>query len=442
MSQKNFMSYGDAETVLSRFAQILKALDPEGGNLDTRLTAVENELYSHFTINAYNATVIKISGFKANASSASGETFVLRQRGAEAIILTFGNNTQDTILGTNYRAVRLYGGIGGTSKITNLQFDYTNRDLYVTVGGFGALSFSQIGGQKDALTYETGATVPETGVYNISVVDIATLTDLDAATADEPKVWVSAYHSSEAIYKFTVNTSTQTHFLINAGYGGDILLGVHTRDDRITAMQIGSQNGAVTGATSPTIKVSSNGLTFYVRVGSDTPLTVTQLYPTKYSNATITMETISSSDSDYTSATIVTVKKALITSDLTATVTSGSMAPITSGGVYTETRTVSTTSWTDSTTNIRFTAVKKNGWCMINTDGTSGSVVSNGSPVYAGQIPSGYRPSHLTKASGVYGDANTCAIVIDTDGTIRYGSWSENKTLSNVYWQAVYPCED
>ena len=45
-------------------------------------------------------------------------------------------------------------------------------------------------------------------------------------------------------------------------------------------------------------------------------------------------------------------------------------------------------------------------------------------------------------ASGVYGDANTCAIVIDTDGTIRYGSWSENKTLSNVYWQAVYPCED
>ena len=42
MSQKNFVSYGDAETVLSEFAGAIKALDPEGGNLDTRLTALEN----------------------------------------------------------------------------------------------------------------------------------------------------------------------------------------------------------------------------------------------------------------------------------------------------------------------------------------------------------------------------------------------------------------
>ena len=46
MSQKNFMSYGDAETVFTEYANAIKSLDPEGGNLDTRLTAVENAVPS------------------------------------------------------------------------------------------------------------------------------------------------------------------------------------------------------------------------------------------------------------------------------------------------------------------------------------------------------------------------------------------------------------
>ena len=41
MSQKNFMSYGDAEVVFTEVANAIKSLDPEGGTLDTRLTEVE-----------------------------------------------------------------------------------------------------------------------------------------------------------------------------------------------------------------------------------------------------------------------------------------------------------------------------------------------------------------------------------------------------------------
>lgn len=46
MSEKNFMSYGDAETVLSEYAEAIKVLDPEGGTLDTRLSAVEDVIPS------------------------------------------------------------------------------------------------------------------------------------------------------------------------------------------------------------------------------------------------------------------------------------------------------------------------------------------------------------------------------------------------------------
>ncbi len=46
MDKQNFMSYGDAETIFSEYANAIKALDPEGGTLDTRLSAVEGVIPS------------------------------------------------------------------------------------------------------------------------------------------------------------------------------------------------------------------------------------------------------------------------------------------------------------------------------------------------------------------------------------------------------------
>lgn len=195
-----------------------------------------------------------------------------------------------------------------TSDISDLQDDKQDKTLEtpLTIGGASRTTV------EGALRGLNGLVPSGASASN----------QLIAESDNYPKVFVSSYHGSEAVYKFTVATSTQTHFLINVGYGGDILLGVHTRDDRITAIQLGSQNGSTSSATMPTIKASSNGLTFYVRVGSDAPLSITQLYPAKYSNATVTMESVTSSDSGYTSASIVTIRRVIVNSDLTSLSTS------------------------------------------------------------------------------------------------------------------------
>ena len=245
-----------------------------------------------------------------------------------------------------------------------------------------------------------------------------------------PKVFVSGYHGSEAVYKFTVSASTQTHFLINVGYGGDILLGVHTRDDRITAIQLGSQNGSTSRASMPTIKVSSDGLIFYVRVGSDTPLSITQLYPTKYSNVTVTMESVTSSDSGYTSASIVTIRRVIVNSDVTSTVTSESNAPITSQGVANYINTGTATVNNNNTFTFDLPALSDgDAWEITVSAQTWNATLGFVSKYIASRSGTGYRLSNC-------GGATTGFSATISSNTVTFVWNNSDNTIA--YWRARY----
>ena len=97
-------------------------------------------------------------------------------------------------------------------------------------------------------------------------------------------------------------------------------------------------------------------------------------------------------------------------------------------------------SWTDETTSMQFEATKKNGYVFLQRGGSDGSVTSNGTPAYAGQLPSGFYPASVTYGSGIFGDAKNFAIQIMLTGEIKFGSWAHGVTITNPYWSIVFPC--
>ena len=132
------------------------------------LQAAQKNNYKHFYQSAYSGSIFKISGFKEASDASWGETFILRQRGGETILLSIGANWQDNTREENYVAFRIGAG---HRKITSMQFDYNNRDLYIVMSPRGELYISQINGEVDNLTISSNATIPDSGVYTIDIVD-------------------------------------------------------------------------------------------------------------------------------------------------------------------------------------------------------------------------------------------------------------------------------
>lgn len=192
LSAETTVSFLPNTRTVNGFQYYLKANHNVSGNVGAiwsafelysveRLEAMENDItdlqsyaesdYKHYTKNVYDGDVIKISGFRALSSYSNGETFILRQRGGETLLLSLDANNQDINVSNNYMAFRLYKGF---SKITRLVFDYVARELYVTVASYGALSISQICGDTDTLELTTNATIPNTNVYTIPIIDATT----------------------------------------------------------------------------------------------------------------------------------------------------------------------------------------------------------------------------------------------------------------------------
>lgn len=139
------------------------------------LQAAQKKNYKHFYQSTYASSIFKISGFKNTSGTSRGETFILRQRGGETILLSIGANSQDNTDKRNYVAFRIGAGF---NKIVSIQFDYINRDLYIEMDSFGDLYISQINGEVDNLTISSNATIPDSGVYTIDIVDPIAVKDI------------------------------------------------------------------------------------------------------------------------------------------------------------------------------------------------------------------------------------------------------------------------
>lgn len=192
---------------------------------------------------------------------------------------------------------------------------------YLAGGGSQGGNFSEYNGNK-VINARVGNTteVKAVGVNYIikalqvgipqNVLDyVNTYVDQKINAETYPKTWISRYCDTEIVYKFTFNNSTQCHFLLNIGYGGDVLMGIHTRANRVTAVQLGQRDIGSDGPTNPTIRANENATAVYVRVAADTPLTIVQLYKSAYNNASISMASVSATDSDYLAADIITVRR-------------------------------------------------------------------------------------------------------------------------------------
>lgn len=107
MSDKNFMSYGDAETVLSEYAEAIKALDPEGGTLDTRLSAVEDVIPSEASASNPLATISDVDGL-LNALSTTKFTSDLNAC-IEAGVHVFNQSTANRPDYVNWGCILVFG---------------------------------------------------------------------------------------------------------------------------------------------------------------------------------------------------------------------------------------------------------------------------------------------------------------------------------------------
>lgn len=123
-------------------------------------------------------------------------------------------------------------------------------------------------------------------------------------------------------------------------------------------------------------------------------------------------------------------------------VTSGNMHSVTSGAVADKLNSYDEIEWTDDTTKFKFYAIKRNGIVTLTSVPRydNYSVTSYGSPVYVGTLPNGYKPINTIKGVGEYGDSDLCATQVETNGTIKYGTWATKVIKASIYMSLSFPC--
>lgn len=123
-------------------------------------------------------------------------------------------------------------------------------------------------------------------------------------------------------------------------------------------------------------------------------------------------------------------------------VESGNLHAVTSNAVAQKLNSYDETEWTDSTTNFKFYAVKRNGIVTLVSVPRYDeySVTSTGSPVYVGTLPDGYKPINTVRGVGQYGDSDLCAVQVEVNGKIKYGTWTTKVIKASVYMSLSFPC--
>lgn len=141
----------------------------------------------------------------------------MRNRGNETVFLSIGNSSQDITIATNYSAVRLADGF---IKIRTLDFDYVNRDLYISLESYGTLEIMQLSGEKVVLTYTDNATVPSDNVYSIPINKVVTESDLAPSSEVQIVNNIIYYERSGNVVTVTFNGFQIDSLAENAGYSG------------------------------------------------------------------------------------------------------------------------------------------------------------------------------------------------------------------------------
>ena len=317
MGDKNFMSYGDAETVFSEYANAIKSLDPEGGTLDTRLSAVEEVIPSGAS--ASNQLV----------TANSGQVFV--------DVNNDSSITLDTMSAHQYKSFG-YNASGITNNPCTV-YTFHNYYGHLCQICFGANVYvveiyyrQQHYGSTDWSGWQRLLTNPDLATLSTST---PSSTDKLVTQSSKYKIQTRAWNSAGNRYIKLSNMFTSSAGLMTTTYL------ITCRNGEAYLMMCGNSDGN-TKSTPQVIKLQrgtgkldANG--FYWDADTAEVALMTQGYNI------VQVTQIAGERTDFTMGDLstsnpLTTPTALTVTSLvpTSTVTSGSDAPITSGGVANE----------------------------------------------------------------------------------------------------------
>ena len=315
MGDKNFMSYGDAETVFSEYANAIKSLDPEGGTLDTRLSAVEEVIPS--------------------GASASNQLVTANSEQVFVNVTNDSSITLDTMSAHQYKSFG-YNASGITNNPCTV-YTFHNYYGHLCQICFGANVYvveiyyrQQHYGSTDWSGWQRLLTNPDLATLSTST---PSSTDKLVTQSSKYKIQTRAWNSAGNRYIKLSNMFTSSAGLMTTTYL------ITCRNGEAYLMICGNSDGS-TKATPQVIKLrtgtgklDANG--FYWDADTAEIAIMTQGYNI------VQVTQIAGERTDFTIGSLstsnpLTTPTALTVTSLvpTSTVTSGSDSLITSGGVY------------------------------------------------------------------------------------------------------------